>query len=52
MRGEDMKVRAAVCIFGFEVVEVVVVVVVGFESLFCDLVVAGISGRFFCLFLS
>lgn len=51
-----MKVRAAVCMFGFEVVvlvvEVVVVVVVGFESLFCDLVVAGISGRFFCLFLS
>jgi hypothetical protein len=58
MRGEDMKVRAAVCMVCFVVVvslevvllevllllSVVVVVVVGFERWICDLVVAGISG--------
>jgi hypothetical protein len=47
MRGEDMKVRAAVCMVVFVFLSVVVVVVLsvvlGFER-FCDLVVAGISG--------
>jgi hypothetical protein len=60
MRGEDMKVRAAVCMVGggFGVVVLllvvlvllsVVVVVVDFESRFCDLVVAGISGWWVCV---
>jgi hypothetical protein len=50
MRGEDMNVRAAVCMFvvlGVVVVVVLSVVVVVLEvdfRRFCDLVVAGISG--------
>jgi hypothetical protein len=56
MRGEDMKVRAAVCMFvvvfvGVLSVVVVVVVPVDFRR-FCDLVVAGISGRFFLIDLA
>ena len=43
MRGEDMKVRAAVCMFVVSLVVLSVVVVVDFRR-FCDLVVAGISG--------
>jgi len=56
MRGEDMKVRAAVCMFVvflvvLSVVLSVVVVVVDFRR-FCDLVVAGISGWEFWVLIS
>ena len=51
MRGEDMKVRAAVCMFVVVFVGVLSGVVVEFRR-FCDLVVAGISGRFFLIDLA